>query len=540
MNNRIILISFILISLSAKGILNAQVNLPSEEVEVVKSFDARLANAERLAMKPQLPPFDTSTLDYDFTINQRTIDPTYQPPAIKALGMSSPPRSEFYNGYIRAGYGLPSSPLADFHYTFDNQDIFMIAFDGSHYSVDNTNNREHQFLMENDATVTTKYIVSDGLAINGGIEYSLDRYDLYGYDSEVDSFAQSEAERGFQSIGVHAGIENPMPKKLGLDYQLDLHFRNHEDTRSATENSIGATAEITKWFNEKNPLTLRMGAINSSFADSLEAALTNYFVEPTFSFYKDNWSAKIGGQVASGNGEIYIYPVVNLQIRVLDSRVVAFAGSKGQLTSLNFFALSTRNPYLNTDMDSLYNTSLLDIYGGIKGEVNHLSYQVKASYQIAENLPFFLPDVQDSRLFNLIVDNGSIIELSASAAYHINERLNLSASVTQQFFSLDTLEAAFHMPTLTIDSRAEYSLLKGDLKLWAGITYQNGVPFLTNDAEVDRLGSLVDISAGADYYFEDRFGVFVHGYNLMNNTRERWQAYPIVGTNVLGGVMMRF
>lgn len=540
MNNRIILISFILISLSAKGILNAQVNLPSEEVEVVKSFDARLANAERLAMKPQLPPFDTSQLDYDFTINQRTIDPTYQPPAIKALGMTSPPRSEFYNGYIRAGYGLPSSPLADLHYTFDNQDNFMLALDASHYSVDNTNNREHQFLMENDASITTKYILSDGLAINGGIEYSLDRYDLYGYDAEVDSFSQFEAERGFQTIGVHAGIENPMPNEMGLDYQLDLHFRNHEDNRSALENTIGATAEVTKWFNEKNPLSLRMGALNSSFADSLEASLTNYFVEPTFSFYKDNWSAKIGAQVASGNGELYIYPVVNLQIRVLDSRIVAFAGSKGQLNPLNFHALSIRNPYINTAMDTLFNTSLLDIYGGIKGEINHLTYQAKVSYQIAENLPFFLPDADDARLFNLVVDNGSIIEISASAAYTWNERLTLSASVSQQIFTLDTLDAAFHVPTLNIDSRAEYSLMKGDLKLWAGLNYQNGVPFLTAESEVDRLGSLFDVSAGIDYYFGDRFGVFIHGYNLMNNTRQRWQAYPIVGTNVLGGIMMRF
>ena len=541
MKNSIFIISFIFFCLSANGILNAQGSLPSEEVEVVKSFDARLANAERLAMKPQLPPFDTSQLDYDFKINQRTIDPTYQPPAIKALGMSSPPRSASYNGYLRGGYGLPSSPLVDVHYTFDNQDNFMLSFDGSHYSLDNTSKLEHQFMMENDAAINTRYIVSDGLAITGGIDFSLDRYDLYGYDHELDSFSQSEAERAFQTIGVKAGIENPMPNDWGLDYRLDVYFQNHEDNRSASENNFGATAEITKWFNKKNPLSIRMGASNTSFADlTTEAALDNYFVEPTFSFYRDNWSAKVGGQFAYGNNETYIYPVINVQVRVLDSRIVAFAGSDGQLSPQNFLSLSRRNPYINTNFDSLYNTSLLDIYGGIKGEYNRISYQLKGSYQIAENLPFFLPSPDDSRLFDLVVDNGSIIELSASADYQMNEQLSFSASAVQQIINLDTLAAAFHMPTLTIDGKAAYTFLKGDLTVWSGITFQNGVPILNETLEVERLGSLVDLSLGVDYYFSDRFGLFLHGYNLLNNTRQRWQAYPIVGTNVLGGLMMRF
>ncbi|RME93386.1 MAG: hypothetical protein D6772_15965, partial [Bacteroidetes bacterium] len=41
--------------------LQAQPDLPSGQVDVVKSFEARLAEANRIVVSPELPPLDTTT-----------------------------------------------------------------------------------------------------------------------------------------------------------------------------------------------------------------------------------------------------------------------------------------------------------------------------------------------------------------------------------------------------------------------------------------------------------------------------------------------
>jgi hypothetical protein len=515
-------------------------DLPSEEVEVIKSFDARLANAERLELNPQLPSFDTTELDYQFTIQQRTIEHSYSPPALRSLGVPRPPDENIYNAYLRGGYGLPSSPLIDAHYAYDDEEQFAIRFDGQHYSVNNSSNLEHQFIMDNDIHLSSKITASDAFAINAYADYSLDRYDLYGYDHELDSFTDFAAKRQYNTLEVGVGIENPAPNDANFNYNAGIFYRNHKDNRATKENTLGFSGELSKWFKNKNPLRLEFGGDLTTFTDTSEQKINNVFLIPSFSFYKKNWSAKIGLQWASGAGENYFYPDLNLQVRLAGSKLVAFAGSNGQLQAQNFFNLSSFNPFINSKLDSLRNTSQLNIYGGVKGKLKQFHYKVKASYSLVENIPLFLADENDKRFFNPVYDNGNILGLDVSASYNPSDRLELSATASYKMYALDSFDYAWHLPNLTIDTRLSYALLNNDLNVWGGLRFQNGVPVPDENNGSERLEALLDVSLGADYYFSEYFGLFVHAYNLTNNNRQRWQQYPIIGTNVLGGILVRF
>ena len=61
--------------------LSAQ-DLPTEQVEVIKSFDARLLDAERFNLSPRLPDVDTSTKRQVYNISSRSTNVEYLPPKI--------------------------------------------------------------------------------------------------------------------------------------------------------------------------------------------------------------------------------------------------------------------------------------------------------------------------------------------------------------------------------------------------------------------------------------------------------------------------
>ncbi len=96
------------------------------------------------------------------------------------------------------------------------------------------------------------------------------------------------------------------------------------------------------------------------------------------------------------------------------------------------------------------------------------------------------------------------------------------------------------MPALTLNVGAVMRLLEEKLKVRADLFLQNGVPARTTNNESRSLTPLYDVSAGAEYQLTDNIGVFARLNNLLNNRRQRWQHYPVLGMNGLVGLTARF
>jgi len=66
------------------------------------------------------------------------------------------------------------------------------------------------------------------------------------------------------------------------------------------------------------------------------------------------------------------------------------------------------------------------------------------------------------------------------------------------------------------------------------------VPARGVNNEVKTLDALVDISGAGEYQLTDNIGVFVRVNNLLNNRRQRWEHYQVLGLNALVGLTARF
>ena len=52
--------------------------------------------------------------------------------------------------------------------------------------------------------------------------------------------------------------------------------------------------------------------------------------------------------------------------------------------------------------------------------------------------------------------------------------------------------------------------------------------------------SYFDINANLGYRFNEQLSAFVKGKNLLGNTYERWDEYPVLGLQVMAGVTYKF
>ena len=88
----------------------AQPDLPSEEVEVIKIFEAQLAESEKVAVLPELPSLDTTMAKQTYDVHPKAIDVDYAAPRLKPITYKSEEEiADAYKVYLKLGGGFPKS-----------------------------------------------------------------------------------------------------------------------------------------------------------------------------------------------------------------------------------------------------------------------------------------------------------------------------------------------------------------------------------------------------------------------------------------------
>ena len=138
----ILIISFLVAS--RIGVINAQ-QLETETVEVVKNFQARLADANKIRLEPAPEIKEVSDQTFDYTIEEKLLGVEYLPPSIRPLGVSTDPVDPGYRGFLKAGFGYPLSPYLDGGYLFGTEGGSNLLARVSHHSAHDKNIENQRF-----------------------------------------------------------------------------------------------------------------------------------------------------------------------------------------------------------------------------------------------------------------------------------------------------------------------------------------------------------------------------------------------------------
>lgn len=519
------------------AILQAQNDLPSENIEVVKNFDARLIEAKKLNIRPKPIEVDTSTRHYNYSVSVDIPQIEYQEPTIRPIGLKSKPRPTSYRGFARAGYGIPSAILGDLSYQLAQNDQLQLGI-GLHHNSANNKNIANQRYMDNDAKLIGTYYVSPALAVNSELNYSFDDY--YYYAEDPNDPRPDHNKRRYKTFDGTAGISNTERIKGDVNYSASFRFINHQDDQGAKENNMLLKLHGDKRLWGRHTLALDLDGDFSTLNDIEKRSLNNYFIRPTFLFKADVFSAKVGVNIASDTKDFYFYPVVDASVKILGNKLIAFAGADGTLRKNNFYSLSTYNPYINPRIDSIKNTRQATYFGGAKGRLGIFEYEATYTYANTKSLALFLPERSDARTFQPVYDDVNISTIEGQVRVKPFDNLETGLSVAKMIYNTTLEEEAWHLPGLEGRIFANYLTFKDRLRVRGDIFVLNGIHYIKDDKSTDVLNGIFDISFSADWFFSEKFGVFAKANNVLANKGERWQRYPTFGFNAIGGILVRF
>lgn len=539
--SQIILLAALLCSIGA----TAQTELPGGQVEVIRNFDARLLETDPVRIRPVLPPLDTATRRMTYNILSRSFEVEYLPPTIRPLAIRTDKNTKNYNGYTKLGGGFPSALYGELSYNLFAEDQYRFGIDVLHHSANNTRNIENQRFSSTKFGANGTYYLDQGFAVDARLGYSVDNVFFYGYNRFNDergtdnSFAKEDVQQRFSIFDVSAKLFNGQRTQADFNYFAGFDVYLMQDNYAARENGFDLKFGASKWFNEMHELKAQIRTDFTSYRDTATQSLNNFFFEPSFTFHGDVFKAKIGAIIASHEDDFQFFPDVELSASMLGSVLTAFVGAEGTLQKNTFRSLSTYNPFIESRIQ-VGNTRFVEYFGGIRGNFQGINYRAQVGYKNADNLALFLTNQDTVPRFGVVYDTARIFRIHGSLIFPITKGLDLTGSVTQNFFSLDREEKPWHLPSLTINGGARYTTMEGKLLVKGDVFLENGVPYRDENGQAKNLNALFDVSLGADYLFTDNIGAFVQVNNLANNRRQRWQYYPMFGLNAFIGVTARF
>ncbi len=518
--------------------------LPTEQVDVIKDFNARLKDTEKYNLSPELPPLDTTRKRQYYDIRSQILNVEYPPPKIRPIALQRAGNQDLYNGYARLGGGFPRALYGLLAYDTGSED-FDLGIDLRHHSANNDENVENQRFVNSAGSVNGAYYFEQGFALNGKLAYERDQYNFFGYNeldfldtSEV-SFAEDDVKQRVNTFMASAKIFNGERTRADFNYSAGFDFYHLKDNYSVRENGFDLRIQGTKWFNESDPLRLELRTDFTSYRDTVSQDLNNFFFHPSYTYHGDRFKAKVGVNLASSDDEFSFFPDIEVSANVIGSILTAFVGAGGDLEKNNFRNLVDYSPFIVSRIE-LRNTRYFEYYGGVRGEIKGATYEGKVSYKDADNLALFLSNQDTIPRLNVLYDTLSIFTIQGALTWPVFEGFQLTGTVAQRVYSPENEDEAWHLPAFTVNVGATYQTLENRLQLRGDFYLENGVPFRTADGGSDNLNTLFDISLGAEYRFTDNLGGFVRINNLANNKRHRWRNYPVLGLNGLLGVSAKF
>ena len=521
---------------------DSSATLPGSQVRVEKLFEARLLDARRLSLPPTLPSLDTALVPQAYEVLPVRSEIEYPPPRIRPLAVKVEPPSKVYEGFARAGAGLPAAWLGDLGYATATE-RYLLRADAHTYGF-RGNFDDDQRYAEVDAHAGGTYYATDAVAVDLDVDYDRRDFRYYGFgEARRDTAARlvgREARQHFGVLGFRAGLRNAAETAPGIDYRAHVSGDFLSDNFANAERHFRVDAMARRDFTGAWYAELATDVHFVRYDGVEDQRLNVVQIQPTFGTSFERVGLRIGANVANEDDEFSFYPAVDVTYAASPT-LVFLAGADGGPEPQTYRSLSRYLPYLVTDPE-LRIAQSYRLFAGVQTQVRGVDLALTAGFERINDLALFTGDSARTYLFRPRYDSADVLSLKLEASAPILARLSGRLQVEARSFGLETADEPYLLPSFDAQLRLRYEVLPQRAGATALLVAQNSLPVLAPaDARIaPETGALFDFSLHGDYRISERFGAFAQVNNLFNNRRRKFPYYPVLGANVLAGVTTRF
>ncbi len=517
----------------------------TDPIKIVRNYEAVLSDALKFTPVPVLPTLESEKKEFTYTaVRKIAPTPIELSPMTPMRAMAEPP-SPIANNYFKAGFGNYTTPLVKAHLMSKRDPKFEYGVHFSHFSsradlrVD-TNKFDHANLSDNTLGVFGKRFLKN-VVVYSNFDFERNVRHFYGIHRPVEIPSDS-IRQVFRQFSGALGINSYHVANDQLDFGTRFSFYTIADRFDQSENNLRFDGQILARLNEnKVTFDFALDYTNYNAPAGLSNNRTLVYFQPRYEYQADRFrltgGLNMAMQASGGISSFQFYPVIDLDYKVADVYMIAYAGITGNIERNSFRDIIRRNPFAGNQLDIRNTNNRFQLYAGLKGSIDEItSYNVSLGYQRLRDAQFFLNDTADfTRLIPVYDSSSHVFNFKASIIRTFGEKYSARVVMNYNGYNLSTLAAPFMQPTFSTQLGATYSLQE-KLRLSADVYMFNGVSYLDNAGLEQRLKGVFDLSIGGEYRYSKGLSFFVQLNNLTASRYFRWFNYTSYGLNVSGGL----
>lgn len=538
-------LSFLLINFATP--LLAQKDSTGRGVDILSSFRPSIRSAAKVDFSPGSVSPDTSRPELSYKVPNQQLPLGYTITSLRPLAYSYDSVLTFTaHPYLKVGYGNLRTPFLQGSYAWGDGYTKGVLASASHIS--SKGKIEHQRYSSSTASLGGfKRWDPTSLRGEGKISMAIDHINKYGYQFAnpvpLITPVDDSIKQRFTTLQVQGGISSTKPSVLGVAYSAQVELSYFRDRGGNAETGFRLQAPVQKYLGENWRVDLTLTADGSRLLLKDNFSLVNNMasLSPTIHHWNQRFSFQAGLRPTWDPQGFRLLPVLSASVLSTDKKWMLQLGWEGQLEKTSYRSLTSTNPWLWAP-GKLLNTSIDEKYLGVKATIgNHFYLNAKSGYAVIRDMPLFVNDstaLGDGKSFQVVYEERiRRLQLKGEVGYLVAERFQAGASIViNQFTGLVSQPHVWGALPMEFNANLKVNILK-DLLVKADLFAWRGARYRLKEGTDKRLSGAFDLNAGLEFKLTQSLRLWAQFNNLLNNTYQRWNQYPVYGFNCTAGVV---
>lgn len=545
-------------------------------------FSPTIADAQKKDLRPE--PIDTilpdRPVDFEVLTVKATIAAKVDSLAAAKLNVVQP-QQKLYKGFVKAGFGLYTTPLGELYYdqtrSRDNAWGLHVKHMSSAGGINDVGPSQYSF--NNVDGYYNHYIRNH--EIGGRLMYDRRRVSYYGYEA-TDSIVsvllhapeppEDALRQYYNDIGFAARIRSLYKDSTLIAHDIGLEVHNYGSLSESKETNVRLVADLSKAESgdrygvgiliDNNAYRGILsngvfGEVRSASLGDLRINGTLIGLTPTITRQADRYIVRVGAGIyidAQGRTSFHFFPRAYASYSLFDDILVPYVGLEGERRRNSFRSLTRENPWLIGTPLLRNSSQLYDFYGGLRGSFSsRIGFDVRLSISAMEDRPLFVSshNAPFGDRFAAVYDRVGMFNISGELTYRADDALRLKGRIDVTTYDLEDEAEAWNLPPYQLALGASYSM-QGKLIVTAEALFlgERKAGYYTNpgDASLEPavapvtkdLDGFLDLHLGLEYRYTKRLSVFLDMSNISASKYERWSRYPVQRGLLLGGATYSF
>ena len=563
----------LLISITLSAQIKKKDTLNTEVINVVKPFNPTVSDAFKIRRNPNLMLDSVAKpKNFKYHIVSVPVASTFIPARGNYVRLKAK-QNIIYDNFISGGFGSYKTPIVEFFiHNEPNNDSDL----GAYFNLLSSNGGVKNVLVNDafsDINFEAYYKQSQNQfdwQINSGVH--LQKYNWYGISPFItpnpNLFSNISFKQNYNNFYAKGAISYFDSFFQGANFTYNFISDNYKSNESHVFLSPEFSFPlVSEFLTTQISLDYLEGKFDRDYlnVNPISYQFLNLGLHPNLEVKQQNLSFNLGVKLyystASKNQSInkfYAYPNITASYKINENGFSAFAGITGDLHQNTYNDFVNENNFVSPTLLIKPTDKQYDVYLGIKGLENGISYNFKASYKNENNKALFmLNPAKDINItnkayefgnsFNVVYDNVKTFTLEAKTSITFIKNLEFGGNFAFHNYSLSVQNEAWNLPKIKADLFAKYNYKKWFVKTHLFIVGRRKgqlshlfTSSIISSPQIINNAAYFDLNINGGYYFSDRLLAFAKFNNILGDNYRQFTNYRVQGFQALAGITYKF